>query len=312
MRAHWLWGTSLALALLACQREPDDPLAAARAACANAQSEAEARINGCTTLIESGALGEAERAEALANRGAAAEEAGDAESALGDFEAALALDAAQPLATLGRARVLVASGQLDAAQPLAQRLVQGGDYLSDAHQLIGAIALTRGQQDAAILAFDAAIQADGRNALALAGRARAKQQLGDFDGALTDFSTAISVNPQLAPAYAGRCWVRVQMPEPDLAAARRDGDEAAQLDPRGVQGQLCRGLLQLRAGEWEGARMSYEAALEVEPGNPAALFGRGVARRRSGDAQGRDDMNQARDFEANIGRTFEELGVQTF
>jgi hypothetical protein len=37
-----------------------------------------------------------------------------------------------------------------------------------------------------------------------------------------------------------------------------------------------------------------------------------VARRRSGDRDGRDDMNQARDFEPHIARAFEELGVETY
>jgi hypothetical protein len=68
----------------------------------------------------------------------------------------------------------------------------------------------------------------------------------------------------------------------------------------------------LRAEEWLEAKASYDAALEVEPGNPSALFGRGVARRRSGDGEGREDMNRARDFSSNIGRTVEELGVVTY
>jgi Flp pilus assembly protein TadD len=71
-------------------------------------------------------------------------------------------------------------------------------------------------------------------------------------------------------------------------------------------------VLQLRAGEWAGARESYEAALELQPGNPTALFGRGVARRRSGDNEGIRDMNQARDFDHNVGRSFEDRGVVTY
>jgi Flp pilus assembly protein TadD len=97
-----------------------------------------------------------------------------------------------------------------------------------------------------------------------------------------------------------------------MAQARADADAAAAADPRNVQGQLCRGLLQLRAGEWAAARSSYEAALAVAPGNPSALFGRGVARRRSGDNEGREDMNQARDFDSHVARSFEDLGVDTY
>jgi hypothetical protein len=50
----------------------------------------------------------------------------------------------------------------------------------------------------------------------------------------------------------------------------------------------------------------------VEPGNPTALFGRGVARRRGGDGDGSRDMNQARDFDHHIGEQFDRLGVRTY
>lgn len=71
-------------------------------------------------------------------------------------------------------------------------------------------------------------------------------------------------------------------------------------DPRNVEGQLCRGVLQLREGQWADAKTSFEAALAVESRNPIALFGRGVARRRSGDNAATQDMNQA-DFDGIIG-----------
>jgi len=75
---------------------------------------------------------------------------------------------------------------------------------------------------------------------------------------------------------------------------------------------VCRGILQLRNREWGGARTSFEAALAREPGNPVALFGRGVARRRGGDDDGREDMNRARDFDRHIGEKFDAWGVDTF
>lgn len=309
-RGHWLLGASLACVLVACE-EPD-PLAGVRAACANAESEAEARIEACGTLIASGTLSEADRAAALAHRGSALYEAGDAEGANADFRAALAVDEANTDAMLGRALVLVDSGQLDAAEPLAQRLIEAGAHLSQAHLIVGDIALRRGDIGAATEAFDRAIEADARNAEAFAQRARTKIGNEDPVGALADYDAAIRINPQLSPAYAGRCWVRVLQEDGDLAAARRDADEAASLDPRNVQGQLCRGLLQLRAEEWDSARDSYNAALEVEPGNPQALFGRGVARRRGGDRAGTEDMNLARDFDRHVGEWFDERGVRTF
>lgn len=310
MRRLWLPGAFVALALAAC--EDPDPLAGVRAACADAGSESEARAEACGNLLESGALSDAERSLALSSRGGALYEAGDVEGANADFRAALELDEANTAALIGRATILKESGQLDAAEPMIRRLIERGAELGRAHALAGDIALIRGDMGGAVAAYDQALAADRRNALALAGRARAKQAIADFAGALADYSAALQLNPQLAPAYAGRCWVRVSQEDGDTAAARRDADEAVSIDARNVQAQLCRGLLQLRAEEWSAARDSYDAALLVEPGNPQALFGRGVARRRGGDRAGSEDLNLARDFDRHINEQFDMWGVKTY
>ncbi len=310
MAARAMFFVGAALALAACGES--DPLARARADCADGESNLEAQIASCTALIESGELGDPERSIALANRGSARGEGGDVTAALRDFEAALAADGDNMHAIMGRASVLIESGQTDAAEPLVRRLVASGEYVSGAHFSLGQIAARRGETAAAIAAFDAAIEAEPRFARALEARARIKQQQGDHAGALADYDAALEVNPQLAPALAGRCWTRVLRQDGDLALARADADAAAQADPRGANGQLCRGLLQLRAEEWEGARLTYEAVLEVTPGDPNALFGRGIARRRAGDNAGSEDMNQARDFDRHIAQTFDQLGVRSY
>lgn len=308
MRALWL--VALGLILAACT-EPD-PLTEARRTCLDGGVESEARIEACSSLIDSGELPVDERADVFASRGAAQAEAGDVTAALRDYGAALELDADTMLAVKGRADILIASGQLDAAEPLVQRLIDSGEFAAEAHYLDGSIARQRGDDGAALAAFDRSIAADERFFPAYVDRGAVKQELRDYAGALADYDSALRINGQVSPALAGRCWTRVLMDDGDLSRARDDGDEAAEIDPRNVQAQLCRGILQLRAEEWDAARASYEAALEVEPGNPNALFGRGVARRRGGDNDGREDMNQARDFEPHIARAFEELGVRTY
>jgi|CXWL01.1.fsa_nt_gi tetratricopeptide (TPR) repeat protein len=308
MRTAWLAVAVLALA--ACGKT--DPLTQAHTACANGEGDAQSRIAACSTLIDSGDLDDASRAAALVNRGTAIREGGDVTAALRDFDAALNADADNMQATMARAEILIDSGQLDAAETLVERLVASGAFPDNAHFLVGLIAAQRSDFTAAVVAYDAAIEANPRFDRALANRARIKQVQGDLAGALADYDAAIGVNPQLSTALAGRCWSRVLMEDGDVMLARADADAAVAADPREASGQLCRGLLQLRASEWEGALGSYEAVLAIEPGRPEALFGRGVARRRSGDEQGREDMNLARDFDRHIGETFDELGVRTF
>lgn len=298
-------------ALAACDSVSDDPLARNRVTCANANAEAAERDAACTALIDSGELDEAARAEAQAHRGVARRAAGQVTPALRDFEAALRVDENNAEALAGRAAILLASGQLDAVEPLVDQLIAQGDELDQAHLMKGDIAYQRGDYQAAVASYDEAINRNRGLALAYAHRGRAKQRLQDDVGALADFDAAVRNDNDLVDARAARCWLSVQQSR-NLDRARSDAETAVAAAPENVEALLCRGVLQLRGGEWAGARTSFETALSVEPGNPTALFGRGVARRRGGDNDGRDDMDRARDFDRHIGEAFDEMGVRTF
>ncbi len=305
-----LIGLAAVMAIAGCQRQ-DDPLSQSRMVCADQRAAAEARVAACTELVDSGVLSSPEKADALAARGLAHGAVGEVTASLRDFEAALRLNERQADALEGRAAILIRSGQLDAAEPMLERLIAAGQKLDRAHLMQGDIALARGDAVAAAAAYDEAINRNRDLAVAYARRARAKDQLGDHDGARADFDAAIQRDGALAEARAGRCWHNLRQ-KTDLEQARNDAEAAAAADPRSIDAQLCRGVLQLQNGEWANARVSFEAVLVVEPGNPTALFGRGVARRRSGDDAGREDMNQARDFDHHIGETFDDLDVETY
>jgi len=311
MRRLILVSLAAVAALSACERQPADPMAQNREVCADDDRASAERIAACSALIDSGELDPSARAEAQAQRGVAYREADEVTPALRDFEAVLRVDESNADALAGRAYILVASGQLDAADVFVGRLLETGELAADAHFLTGEIAQARGDHAAALASYSAAIDADRDMAIAYARRGRAKQRLDDIDGALSDFDTALRQDASLVDARAGRCWLSLRQ-ERDLSRARSDAETAVAADPRNVEGQLCRGILQLRGEEWVMAKTSFDAALEVEPGNPTALFGRGVARRRSGDGDGREDMNRARDFDRHIGEAFDEWGVRTF
>jgi tetratricopeptide (TPR) repeat protein len=302
---------ALVLVLAACGRSGDDPLARNLAACVDLNAAPATRDPACSAVLESGEIEDAVRAEALANRGQARRQAGEVTPALRDFEAALRLDADHIMALQGRAEILLASGQLDAAELLVDRLIAHGDALDHAHLMKGDIAFQRGEIERAIAAYDAAIERNRDLAEAFAHRGAARWRLNDADGALADYDDAIRLNGTLTEARAGRCWLSLRQNR-DLDRARTDGEAAVAADVASVQGHICLGVLRLRNEEWGPARESFEAALRIEPGNPTALFGRGVARRRGGDGEGREDMNRARDFDRHIGETFDDLGVGTF
>lgn len=296
------------LALAACERAaetPPDPVAECRTL-----TDRAARIAACTRVIDDAAHDGATRAAALNSRASARIESSEVTAALRDYEAALRLEENNAEALVGRAGILVQSGQLDAAEPLLDR-AREGEQAARANELLAQIALSRGQFEQATIGFDTALRLDPRMATAMAGRARAKQRSGDLEGAAADFDAAVRLDGALAVARAGRCWFDLHA-DRNLERARNDAEAAVAADPRSVEAQLCRGVLQLRGGEWANARASFERVLEVEPGNPTALFGRGIARRRSGEDAGREDMNLARDFDRHIGETYRDLGVQTY
>ncbi len=214
---RWL-GLGIVLALAAC--EPADPLARDRAACAEAGRASDERVAACTRLIESGELDDAARAEMQALRGDAHHSADAVTPALRDYEAALRLNENNARALQGRAGILLASGQLDAAELLLDRLIASGEASGDAMRMRGDIALQRAAYTDAIEHYDDALAADGRLALAYAHRARAKERLRDVEGARTDYTEAIRIDGALAEARAGRCWLNV-MHEGDIATMRR-------------------------------------------------------------------------------------------
>lgn len=307
MRWGWLLGAG-ALALAACD-ELQSPEVNNAGRCAEA-ADAATRAAACTAVIEDPEADAEAKAAAFASRASVRFEAGEVTPALRDFEAALGIEEDNETALLGRARILINSGQLDAAEPLLRRAVEAHNA-GEAHELLGQLELRRGAFERAVEHFDAALAQDRQSAIALAGRARAKQRLGDIEGATADYDAAIRADGDLVEARAGRCWLDLNQGR-EFQRALRDAEAAVAVEPGNVEAQLCRGVLQLRDGEWIAAKASFDAALAVEAGNPMALFGRGVARRRSGDGEGREDMNLARDFDGHIGEQFDDLGVRTY
>ena len=312
MRALWVVAAMMMLGLGACERlaQSGDPQAQNRSRCADAGAAAPDRITACGAVIESGKLTAAEHADALANRGFAHSENHDPTAALRDFSAALALDAANTHAKLGRAMILADSGQLDAALPIADSLINEGQFLAEAYFVRGNIRARQSDDAAAISDFNSSLQRNGRNADALAYRALVKQRTNDRPGARADFDAAINIDARHAKALAGRCWNRIYQGQ-EIAPARADAEAATQADADLVAARLCLGFALLKQERWSDARAAYDVALRLSPANAAALYGRGIARQKDGDHEGGDDdFDRAYQFDSHIDREFSRYGVR--
>ena len=130
------------------------------------------------------------RADYYVFRGDAYRSSGQVTAALRDFEAALRLDGQHARAQLGRGEILLASGQLDAAEPILERLAPG-DESGRAALGLARIAWLRRDSVAALNHLTAALERNPNSAEAYAVRAAVRKAGGDMDGAREDFSAAI-------------------------------------------------------------------------------------------------------------------------
>ena len=70
------------------------------------------------------------------------------------------------------------------------------------------------------------------------------------------------------------------------------------------------GLTYLKMGQFDSAISDYNAALRIEPKLASALYGRGLARLKKGDAAGGNaDLTSAKKLEKTVADEFSRYGV---
>jgi tetratricopeptide (TPR) repeat protein len=72
-----------------------------------------------------------------------------------------------------------------------------------------------------------------------------------------------------------------------------------------------RGLIFLKMGQLDSAIEDYSSALRIEPQMASALYGRGLARLKKGDAAGGNaDVAEAKKLETTVVDDFSNYGVR--
>jgi tetratricopeptide (TPR) repeat protein len=184
----------------------------------------------------------------------------------------------------------------------------------------GVVYGSKGDHDRAIADFSEAIRLDPQNAAAYRNRGLGYDNKGDRERAIADFDQAIRIDPKLADAYSGRCWVRAVVGR-DLAGALADCNESLRLRPDEADVLNSRGLVQLKLGAFDRAVADYGAAIaknakdaDSPHGRIVAadsLYGRGVAKLRSGDrAGGEADMAAAKAIKGDMATVYAGYGVK--
>src|SRR5664279_440437 len=226
----------------------------------------EPQILGCTALINSGDLITTAMAIAYNNRGDAYATKGNYDLALQDFEQSIKHNPTY-------------------AKPFNNR---------------GVINLKKGEYDQALENLNQAIKLEPNYAAAFANRAQAYQKKNEFDHAARDYDEALRLKPDFNAILNGRCWTRAILGE--LQAALADCNKALQFEPKNAtaydaDGLIslkigsresylaatynARGLTYLKMGQFVSAIDDYSSALRFEPKMANALYGRGLAKRKT-------------------------------
>ena len=70
-------------------------------------------------------------------------------------------------------------------------------------------------------------------------------------------------------------------------------------------------MIYLKMGRFDSAIEDYSSALRIEPKMASALYGRGLARIKKGDASGGNaDVTAAKNLETKIAEDFSNYGVR--
>lgn len=242
---------------------------------------------------------------------------GKLRDALADADRFLAREPAAEGALWEKARLHAALGEAEAALAASDRMLSQSNDRASALGRRGELLSRLGRKDEAMAAW--------RQALALIdsklksavdpGRELLQQKVGILV-LLRDYKSAVAVADAQLRRFAGsvtylalRCRARAEG-SIELPQALKDCDDAIRFDSGALEAFNARGLLKLRARQWDSAIADYGAALALEPNDYRSLFARGVARLRKGERDaGERDLASARRYSFDVDLELRELGI---
>lgn len=219
---------------------------------------------------------------------------GETEAARADFAAVLANNPRQPLALLEGARMELSAGELDAALPLVQRLLEEQPDSAEAHYLSGLLAEERSEPEQASQSYQKALALDSVHAQALYRLAAVRESLGDAAGAqqardqyaeverlgreVSEKAAAVNSRPDdvFAKYEYAKALTRAQRYDQALQAY----NQLLALDPKQLEAAAPKllpkvwldiGVLQLdKRRDPKAAKLCFENTLNRQPNNPLA------------------------------------------
>ncbi len=176
-----------------------------------------------------------------------------------------------------------AKGDLDAAISDFSAAIQRDPSFADAFHNRGRALLRSGAFDKAIVDFGSVIRLNPNNPFAYNDRGLGLLNKGEMHRAIADFDKAISLHPLYAGAISNRAsaWHNID----DLDRALEDYHQVIQLAPLDPTGYTNRAIVWIDKGDFEKALDDYNAALNISTNDWRFYSGRGEVLRLIGDYQ---------------------------
>jgi tetratricopeptide (TPR) repeat protein len=250
-------------------------------------------------------------AEGYSRRGQARLQRRDITGALSDLDQAIKLapSEARYFEERGVAH-MAAKQQFQAMSDLDQALKLKPDLVRALLER-GALRVLGHEETDALADFDAADRALAKEADLRLFLGNIYSQLHHEDRAIAQFDLWIKAHPddrKQPQALNGRCWARAQLGK-DLPQALSDCN-ASLRQTKAANTYDSRGLVQLRLGAYDKAIADYDAALALQPKTAWSLYGRGVAKIRTGHAaEGQADIAAATAINAELPALAKAAGV---
>jgi tetratricopeptide (TPR) repeat protein len=159
---------------------------------------------------------------------------------------------------------LFKSGQLDAAETEARRLIDMHDEAPVLYNVLGSVLMGRGKLDEAVANFQRALNIDPNNAQAHNNLGNALAMQGRYAEATVSYQHALKIKPDLAQAHnnLGNALRSLDKLDEAIISLQR----ALNIDPTLVQAHINLGTALAAQGKYTDAKLSFRQAIGIKPG----------------------------------------------
>lgn len=246
--------------------------------------------------------------QAVLERAAEKQNAGDYDGAIFNYTLALEIDSKDSRTYFSRGAAKAAKGDIDGAIEDFSESVTYNPKERDAYYNRGLAKASKMDFGGAMADFTSTIELAPDDADAYYNRAMARSLKGDLDGAISDYSRVIKINPHDAQAHQSRGNARYG--KADLDGAIKDYDKAIELDGANGETYSIRGLAWISKGDFDKAIADCTKGIALNPKLATAYNNRGLAKNGKGDyAAAIADFSQAVEVDPKLEQAYFNRGL---